>query len=274
MELDHPSLVRESVLQGIFYPESARHLREAVQRLLLEAHTPACHASAIMVPHGSFAYSGKLAAEAYKAVCARTVDLVIILGCSAWELAAPAVLPESVAYRTPLGAVPVACREARRLESCSPHFLRDDLPHLEAPTVETQLPFLQFLFPGASILPVLVGRLTHEKLHHVARALSQLAERRGPNLLWIASSHLTPCGPLDQTRRSAEEAVRTILAGDWHRLVDIRQGRCDELTAPALLISAGMAAYSPSVLSMGNSFRVDGRLEENAEYGAIAWSAP
>src|SRR5512137_2739350 len=81
-----PVAVREASAAGLYYPRDAEGLRSALQVLLGQETRPACRLpKALIVPHAGYAYSGAVAAAAFRRLaCAEAAGLrhVVLLGPS------------------------------------------------------------------------------------------------------------------------------------------------------------------------------------------------
>lgn len=160
--------------------------------------------AAFIVPHAAPAYSGAVAASAYRHVRESNPSRIVLLGfCHRRPLTGIAV-PVVDLIETPLGAIRVDREMSESLSAAPPFY-----PVMEQVacdhSVEIQIPFLQTLLPGAAIVPLYVGRLTDDQRSKAAGALRGLM-RDGTVL--IASSDLTHFGSrFDYTPFGVDEAT-------------------------------------------------------------------
>ena len=156
------SRIRSPAVAGLFYPADPSELSATVDGLLAAAHTESRGpVHAVVAPHAGYAYSGPVAAAAYRAVgrCAAEIENVVLLGPPHFVPLAGAAVPGTDAWATPLGVVPVA--SDLRLAAIAAGATVEDIPHAPEHSLEVQLPFLQRALHGEfSILPVLVGELS------------------------------------------------------------------------------------------------------------------
>ena len=154
--------VRAPVVAGSFYPSDPAELRTTIERLLASAPLRPAHASAakaIVAPHAGYAYSGPIAARAYRAIEARRDDVtrVVLLGPSHRVPFRGLAVPTVGAFATPLGSVRID-DAARSHVATLPNVLIDDEPHADEHSLEVHLPFLQTLLRLEwGLLPLLVG---------------------------------------------------------------------------------------------------------------------
>jgi AmmeMemoRadiSam system protein B len=188
---------RKPVVAGQFYPDSRRSCLADIQRCIesgtLEAELPRSVVAGI-VPHAGWTFSGPLAAMVFSAIKRQShnVATFIICGaCHGYFGPRPAV-EDHDQWETPLGNVVVDTNLRDML-------VRDNLVEVEPAahrrehSIEVQVPFIQFLFPQAKILPILVPPVATpvEFGERLAGRVSTL----GSSLVFIGSTDLTHYGP-------------------------------------------------------------------------------
>ncbi len=186
------SHILRSGLAGTWYPGDAAELRAEVRGLLNAAPPPPPgDVAALIVPHAGYAYSGRTAAAAYRAVEGDAFDRVVLLGPShRLPLADKAVVPRAHALRTLLGEAPLDEAAAERLLA-RPGFADVPAALPGEHSVEIQFPFLQTVLPGVPVLPVVVGRLSRPAVERLARGIRpELADRA----LLVVSTDFTHFG--------------------------------------------------------------------------------
>ena len=110
-----------------------------------------------MTPHAGYDLAGAVMAAAYRSISLRSIRTAVLIGPVHRDPTDAIFLPESAAFATPLGNVPVDKEGVRSLLSSDPLFRGDDIPHMEEHCLELQVPFLARLFPGVALVPLLVG---------------------------------------------------------------------------------------------------------------------
>jgi AmmeMemoRadiSam system protein B len=96
---------------------------------------------ALLAPHAGYAYSGPVAAAAFRQLAGRAVDGILLLAPSHYADPAGAALPSSAAFATPLGDVALD-RDALAFLARQPGFAVDDALHDPEHSIEVELPFL------------------------------------------------------------------------------------------------------------------------------------
>ena len=206
--------IREPIVEGLFYPDKAKELRCLVEKLLETAGQPRGAACALISPHAAFEKAGPCMAHAYLAAAGRAIRRVFLIGPVHREPEDAIFLPESSGFRTPLGDCEVDLAAVETLLSCGTRFVVNDIPHLEEHCLEAQLPFIQFLFPEASIVPILVGKPSKGNARLLAQALHMAEEGRRQESLFVATANIQA--------KNAGQALQTVERGDWENLADSR----------------------------------------------------
>ena len=164
--------IRPPIVDGIFYPGKGKELKAEVKRLIESAEIPKGDASALITPHAAFQYTGTLAAEAFKSAALRKIKTVVIIGPMHRDPIDGFALPTCQFFLTPMGKVRVNNKYLNALSKADKNFVFDNIPHFEEHSIEVQLPFIQFLFPGADIVPILTGKSTENNVKHFSKSLN------------------------------------------------------------------------------------------------------
>jgi MEMO1 family protein len=168
------SSVRPPAVAGLFYPDDAHELRDAVSAYLAQHETQNAGAppKALIVPHAGYIYSGGIAAAAYATVARLrdTIRRIVLIGPSHRVYLRGMAAPAADSFATPLGKVAID----RALKSAllqRGDVVAADAPHAQEHCLEVQLPFLQMLFDEFTLLPLVLGSIAPE---HVAAALAEV----------------------------------------------------------------------------------------------------
>ena len=278
---------REPAVSGKFYPSDPKALRLAVERFLRDAVPRKVERPVALVsPHAGYIYSGQIAADAWRQAQGGEYDLVVILGSNH---AAPgfrgvAVHP-GTGFRTPLGVAEIDREAAEALVAADPGCAFDADAHAGEHSVEVQVPFAQVLFPGARILPALLGSADPATCERFGRALGKvLAGRRA---IVVASTDLShypsakDAGRVDRNVLAAAAgldpaAFRAAIGEEMARGV-AGLGTCACGEAPVLAAMAASKALGATrgvVLSYANSGDASvGEPDRVVGYGAVAFAA-
>ena len=202
--------IRPPAVAGTFYPQQPQVLARDVRALLDGAPgEPGEPAPKLMiVPHAGYIYSGEVAARAYArlAPLAGRVTRVVLLGPAHRVALRGLALPGVDAFRTPLGVVPLDAPGVALAKSL-PQVVVNDAAHAAEHSLEVQLPFLQSVLGGFTLVPLVVG-------HASARDVAQVIEASwgGDETLVLVSSDLSHYQAYDACRALDRHTADSILA--------------------------------------------------------------
>ncbi len=221
-----PSEVRKPAVAGQFYPDDTEQLSTMVDALLAQAEEVVAEGQArpepiaIIVPHAGYIFSGQVAAQAFKQVKGVDYDVIAVLGTNHTS---PGFRQVSVyaegAFETPLGLVPVDTELAEALIAANERIVFDRDVHRGEHSIEVELPFLQKLYPGHAIVPVIIGEPSPGNCEALSEALAQLLS--GKKALIVASSDLTHYPSYDDARRVDLATLAAIETMDPQRLTEV-----------------------------------------------------
>ncbi len=189
---------RKAVVAGQFYPgqhdSCIDEINECLDAMTLSGSLPETIVAGI-VPHAGWAFSGSLAALVFSAIRQQhdKVNTFVIFGAAHSYLGAtPAVCDRGV-WQTPLGEVFIDEELAEAVLSAGPA-IDDAGAHLSEHSIEVQVPFIQYLFPGAKILPIVVppNEQAIELGANIAEIMGGQENRR---IICLGSTDLTHYGP-------------------------------------------------------------------------------
>ena len=279
-------MTRPAAVAGLFYPAGAGLLRETVRRLLAEAEDLHLQdVRALIVPHAGYAYSGPVAASAYRQVQGRKISRVIILAPSHYgHFRGVAVVPGG-SFVTPLGRVPIDPL-ARALAESPPFFperpvpvqlpswakttpfergLSQGLPHMWEHSIEVQLPFLQEAIGTFTLVPALFGEVDARE---AARVLARFLDN---TTLVVASSDLSHYLPHEEAVLVDRQCIGAIrqLDVDGVREADA----CGRLPMATVVYLAREFGWEPRILDYRTSGDTSGDYEAVVGYVAVAFCA-
>jgi AmmeMemoRadiSam system protein B/AmmeMemoRadiSam system protein A len=210
--------VRPPAVAGQFYPGPADALRRAVTEALRQAEevVPAGQPVAILTPHAGYVYSAGVAAYGYRAVAGRRITDVVLIGNSHhFPLRKGAVYARG-AFRTPLGSVPVNAALADAIIKESSQLEINDEPHAPEHSLEVQLPFLQELFPGVHIVPILLGSMPSTQCRAIGEGIGRAIQKSGhaETTLIVNSSDMSHYPRGDDAERVDRGALQALESFD------------------------------------------------------------
>lgn len=190
-------IVREPAVAGMFYPGSDQACRRQIQDLLprnVDASSLPQTICGGIAPHAGWTYSGRVAAQVFAAIAARTQpDVFVLFGAAHRRPGHDAALFPTGAWQTPLGLAHIDAPLAERVLAASSLVRADTSAHEAEHSIEVQVPFIQYLFPQARILPIIVEPST--KAVEIGRTVATAAQDAGASVVYIGSTDLTHYGP-------------------------------------------------------------------------------
>ena len=186
--------VRPAALAGSWYPSSPAILLATARNLMRQAAAapaPPGKPVALVVPHAGWAYSGAVAAAAFRLLPREAFARVVVVAPSHHGAFGGYALDDASAYATPLGEVPL---DRAAVEGLKKAGLARIVSGVTGPehAVEIELPFLQAALGRFSLVPVLVGRVDAADEAAFAERLAKLDDGK---TLFVFSSDLTHYGP-------------------------------------------------------------------------------
>ena len=278
--------VREPAVAGQFYAADAATLKQTLQAFLSSAVPPRPERPiAIVVPHAGYIYSAQITADAFRQAAAHRYDVVVIIGVnhSAPGFNRIALFP-GTGFRTPLGVaeIDVAVAEALVREDAGCVF--HQAAHAEEHSVEVQVPFVQHVFPGVRIVPIVMGTEDPAASRRLGRALAKVLKDRSP--LIVASSdlsHYPTAQDAPAVDRRTLEAVASLDPDTLQSATSAQMARgvaglattaCGAASIAAAMVAAsGLGATRGAVISYANSSDVAvGDPSRVVGYGAVAFT--
>ncbi|WP_448204137.1 AmmeMemoRadiSam system protein B [Azospirillum sp. sgz302134] len=256
--------LRAPAVAGAFYPANPAVLDRMVADCLAEAHTDNLPAKAIIAPHAGYVYSGPIAGTAYAGVAhlGDRVTRVLLLGPAHRYGFRGIAYPSADGLATPLGAVRVD-REGIGAIHDLPGVQELDRAFDGEHALEVHLPFIQRLFPRASVVPLIVG---HAEPAQVDAVLQRLWG--GPETLIVISSDLSHFHDYGTAHRLDLETSQAFEAAEPERLSGDRA--CGYLPVAGLLMRARALDLRVTTRDLRNSGDTAGDRSRVVGYGAYS----
>jgi AmmeMemoRadiSam system protein B len=267
---------REATVAGIFYPEGSGELSSTVASLLSRSLPGLSDAQIIVAPHGCYHYSGTLAALAWKAASSRNPRRVVILAPSHRPFEQGVFLPESKRFSTPLGDVKVDTDAVKSLSECGSVFTAYDIPHMEEHSIEVQLPFMQTLFPHASLIPLILAEPDESMDRALSAAMDLVFGDNLEDTLFVVTTNLSIDADPERCRSRLAAFTDLCLGGNWSSIEQAslrHEGPCGGAALGAIMRCSLAARLSPRLLGLSDSEKVrESEDERTVGYAAFAFS--
>jgi len=264
-------MLRHPAVAGQFYPGNYQELKTLLERLVPQ-QSQKSEALGIVSPHAGYFYSGAIAGKTFSEV--RIPSNIIILGPNHHGYGHEAAIYSRGEWETPLGKSAVNSQLVGEiLESCDA-FATDELAHRFEHSLEVQLPFIQYLAPGASIVPICVGNVSLPTLLRLGEALGEVVSRHGQDVLMVASSDMTHYDSGKSARTKDAMAIEKILdidpVGLFRTVTENRISMCGIMPVTLMLAAAQKAgAQKAHLVQYGNSGDVTGDQSEVVGYAGL-----
>lgn len=190
------TLVRRPAVAGRFYPGDRSSCIQMIEQCLpseIDADIPE-EVVAGLVPHAGWAYSGEIAAQVFAAIHAQGAPETVVLLSSAHRWGGPGFAVYGRGrWATPLGEVEVDEELATATIKAGDGLLTNSpQAHADEHSAEVQVPFIQYLFPEAKILPILAP--PQENASRVGKIIGQVVEEQQRAIVVIGTTDLTHYG--------------------------------------------------------------------------------
>jgi AmmeMemoRadiSam system protein B len=189
---------RKPIVAGQFYPgqhdQCVDEINQCLEEVTLSQTLPETIVAGI-VPHAGWAFSGPTAAIVFSAIRQQhpKVHTFVIFGAAHAYIGQPPAVYDKGSWLTPLGEIAIDEELANAVIE-SKTAVSDREAHNSEHSMEVQVPFIQYLFPGARLVPVLTPP-SEQAVHLgeiVASIISSDDERK---IVCLGSTDLTHYGP-------------------------------------------------------------------------------
>ena len=189
---------RKSIVAGQFYPGQHYACIDEINNCLdagtISESLPETIVAGI-VPHAGWTFSGSVAALVFSAVRLQheKVHTFVIFGAAHRYFSGMPAVYDRGFWETPLGEVPVDEELAEEVLSLGPA-QSDCYAHQSEHSLEVQVPFIQYLFAGAKILPILAPSSGQAITlgENIGRIIKKNEQKK---IVCIGSTDLTHYGP-------------------------------------------------------------------------------
>ncbi len=235
-------ILRKSVIAGSWYPGNPSVLRKDIQNYFRAVPDPAVEGEivALIAPHAGYAYSGQVAAYAYKLICGKKYDAVVVIGPSHRVAFSGVSIYARGGYETPLGVVPVNKSLAEAIKALDEIIEEIPAAHLQEHSLEIQLPFLQVVLGDFSFVPLVMGDQSENTCRKLAAAIYRAAG--GRKILIVASSDLSHFHDYNTAKKLDEVILRHLKKSDAAGLMETLTGGTAEACGGGPMVVAMLAA--------------------------------
>jgi len=252
-------MIRQPAVAGSFYPAGQRELSDQLTSLL-PVEKPVSEATAIIVPHAGYIYSGAVAGEVIGGT--QIPETVLLLGPNHHGAGPKASVSSVDGWLTPLGKVPLATELRDHLCRQIDLLTLDDSAHLDEHSLEVMLPFLQRLQPRLQIVPISLQSLSLADCLSLGNSLGTVLRDWPAKVLLLASSDMNHFLDAENTRRLDNLAIEAMTAFNPSALYEtVRENRismCGVLPAvTAMQAAKGLGAGQCRLIRYAHSGQIN-----------------
>jgi AmmeMemoRadiSam system protein B len=265
--------IRPPLVDGLFYPARREALAAQIDDLLAGSATPRGARFAVIAPHAGYEYAGAVMAAAYRAIADRPVRTAVLIGPVHRDPEDSIFLPESTAFSTPLGPIPVDTEAVAALAASDPLYRRNDIPHLEEHCLELQLPFLARLFPGVSIVPLLVAATGRQAVETLSRTLASTFASRADSTVFVVTANMASYMTGRDTETESAALEDLLSRCDWKGVLSASENR--KISACGVSCIAGVLSLAGEgcrvqILARARSHEKDEDASRVVHYAAVS----
>jgi AmmeMemoRadiSam system protein B len=209
-------MTREPAVAGTFYPGTKSILEEEVGKYIQISESKK-KVIGLVSPHAGYVFSGKCAGKGFGVV--EVPGIVIILGVNHHGIGHPFAVDGSDSWKTPLGKAEIDSELRAALVKDSKIFEIDSAAGSREHSLEVQLPFIQYLNPGAKILPVTIASGDPKRLTAAGKEIAALI-KDNPDVLIVASTDMSHYISAERAKEKDRMAIDKILALDPEGLIN------------------------------------------------------
>ncbi len=272
----------QPVVAGSFYPGERKKLLSLLDAFEKENRVSLPgEPDAFVLPHAGYVYSGAVAALGYRALTA-PVETVVVMGPSHFFSFKGVSLFAGESVVTPLGELPVDQEACGFLMEQNGFIAEIPQAFAREHSVEVHLPMVYHYFPGAKVVPIVMGQGMEQAVKPLSRALLALREKK--KFLLIASSDLSHYPSYERAKKADGDFLESLLSGDEQKVDAMDEeimarkypeyycthcGR--EPVATLLKFAKGIGADKIKCLAYRNSGDVTGDRNRVVGYAAVAF---
>ena len=264
-------MIRQPAVAGQFYTGDGRKLRAELETLIPVTAVKE-KVVGIIAPHAGYMYSGAVAGEVYGRI--EIPPTVIVLGPNHHGFGARAALYPDGEWLTPLGTVPINARLAELVGKHTPLVEEDSTAHHYEHSLEVQLPFLQFMRPDVTIVPLCLGFGDFASCSSLGKGIALAIRAYGEDTLIVASSDMTHYESAAAARVKDDLAIREVLGLNPEGLLKVCRSEsvtmCGVVPATVMLVAAlELGATKAELVRYATSGDVTGDNRQVVAYAAF-----
>lgn len=210
-------MIREPVVANQFYPGEEKNLKEDIAKRLLSAEKRE-KAFALIAPHAGYIYSGNVAGVVYSR--AEITDDVIIMGPNHHGIGDPFAVMVDGEWKMPGAHIHINEKLASLLLEESKWLSSDNQAHIQEHSIEVQLPFIQYINPHITFVPIVLGRADFSICQEIGLSIARAIKRYEKPVLIVSSTDMTHYESHESAKQKDKLAIDKILSLDPSGLLE------------------------------------------------------
>lgn len=242
------SQTREPYLAGTWYPGTKKELEKMLKDFFLNVKLNEANKKIIpfglLSPHAGLVFSGQVAAYGYSLLNNKDYNTVILIGPSHHYQTGFVSIYDGDYYKTPIGNIPIDKEITSEILQQNKKFKFQEYVHIQENSLETQMPFLQYVLSKGSppkvdpldtsggkdfkVVPILTVTNDLSLLNKLAEAIIKVMEESDKEILLIASSDMSHFHDYKYAVEMDQHTIDLILDRKWDKLNrDIFSGKSE-----------------------------------------------
>lgn len=229
--------IRQPIVEGLFYPEDPTKLQEKIKTLLKNNSSEKFVGDCLIMPHGGWDYTGDYIAKGFNSLEKKPFKKVIIISNVHREFSNTITIPEAKYFLIGNKKMKVDLDSMKTISSIGKKVVKSNIPHMEEHGIECVLPFINYLYPEAKIVPILLGKTVVSLVRNLTNIINEI---RDDDTLIIVTSNFSEYIKEDQSKEIGDMGISLVENGKLSELV--------ELTRTNKLQICGAGAISSLIL--------------------------
>jgi AmmeMemoRadiSam system protein B len=258
------SSLRLPIVAGQFYPADAASLRGELAAYVVTAERKRYVGG--LCPHAGYVYSGPTAGELFARLDVPAA--VVLLGPKHHAAGAPYAVWPAGAWRTPLGDASVNEEVAAALLQKCPLLEADEGAHRPEHSLEVIVPFVQYVNPEATVVPVALGPMPVAAVRETGEGVAAALEPFGDDVTVVVSSDMTHYESAPSAERKDAVAIERLKELDAEGLLEV-VGTHDISMCGVWPAAVALAAFGALGASAGTLIRYTNSGEASGDFGHV-----
>lgn len=239
-----PNIVRLPSFAGLFYPQDQKNLIQTIknleQTITLTKFQNFSEPKILIVPHAGYPYSGPIAMQGYATIKDQPIETFIIIGPYHKENFSGVSIWTEGTWQTPLGNIAIDEQLAKAIQKHNTQFNYKIDIHNQEHSLEVQIPLIQYFFPNARIVPVLISDLHYAQ--ELANALYKTITTTKKSIALIFSTDMSHYHNQETAYAIDSETIEILKKSDASLFFDSMVNHKSELCGAAAVQTALLLA--------------------------------